>query len=266
MDLVDDEAHRALAYIDAVTRFGSRLSVPELHRYLDGPNRRRGGTPIAMRQILATLLESIRDVHLETTPGESAADFLKRVGWVSVSDGEAVTLTGLGRAMLAHAERPPSVTASDNPMVVQIDPEDPVAYVRVFELMSTHGPGMLIDPYLDFERLADLAEISEVTRVLTSDRTERKRLEHLRRILPEVPSIAIRVAGKSALHDRFFMPDQGPVFVLGSSLNSISKRPGVITPVADALASGAMRNEYEELWKQAEPLEPQGPTGEKPEP
>jgi hypothetical protein len=259
VDLIEEDAHLALAYIDAVTRTGTRLSSADLMAYVDSPVRVRPRSRM-MSGALETVGKGIAQLFatMETVsiPGESLVDFLVRVNWVKL-DGESVSITAVGRALLAHAERPPVTSGSDEPLIVTLDPKDPLAYLRVFNLLSSQGPGLIVDPYLDFERLGDLLEISEVSRILTSNRSSNRRLDTMSRQLgayPEPPEM--RTLELAKLHDRFYFADAGAVYSLGSSLNSISRRPGVITPIEDSAARSAIRSVYEQLWEEAAPLGP----------
>ncbi|KTS03649.1 hypothetical protein RSA3_18250 [Microbacterium testaceum] len=197
----------------------------------------------------------------ETRAAEDPVAFLLRVGWVE-EGASGVRLTELGRAVLAHADRPVVADAADGPLTVTIDPEDPLAYARLFDLLSSHGDGLLVDRYLKLDGLADLIEISAVNRVLTSDEDSRNRLSLFRRAVGASASrIELRVAPAAQLHDRFFIPDDGPIYVLGSSLNSIAARPGVVTPIVDTAASNAVRAAYSNLWSRSRQL-PASPTPE----
>lgn len=254
------DSHLALAYIDAVSRGGVHLEVGQLEAFLKEPQRKRSvSTHPGMLSAAEAMMRSIQGLGLITQPGETTTQFLERVGWVTVAENR-VKLTAIGQAMLSFAERPVPDAGADEPMVVTLNPADALSYLKVFDLMARHDGGMLVDPYLDFERLHDLMSISGVTRVLTSDRTEKKRLELMAHLLATVPDsqLEVRTVDRAVLHDRFFFPDEGPVYVLGTSLNSISKRPGVLVPIADDGAARAMREVYENHWSAAAVLTPAG--------
>lgn len=241
VELVDKITHSTLAYLAAVNHTGAALTLEQLESFATAPSRKR---PIMEYEI------DYEDWATEiAVPGETTTQYLLRVSWIDASNDQ-VTLTPLGRAVLSHAERPPLVDASDGPLTVSIDPRDPLAYERIFGLINAAGPGMLVDPYLSFEGLADLATISMVTRALTSNRDDKRRLNLLGRVLGvAAASPEVRTVAPAKIHDRFFIPDHGTVYVLGSSLNSISKRPGVLVPIADEVAAGAIRGTYEEIWE-----------------
>jgi hypothetical protein len=121
-EIADDTAHRALAYVSAVEKQGHRMLVAELSEYMVRPARRlsipgkRGrparvirttGIERAVADILAASVQptlralgasvsAALDVREEIvpavpgtpgTPPESVADWLARLGWLSVVDG-----------------------------------------------------------------------------------------------------------------------------------------------------------------------------------
>lgn len=249
MELVSEDVHRTLTYLAAVGRKGAQLSIGQLQKFAASPQP----FPARTRNVLADYAaRSLTAFFEQAQPGETTTAFLQRVEWIELSSG-SVRLTQLGVAVLEHADRPALVDPADEPMSVTIDPDDPLAYARIFHLLAGHGPGLLVDPYLKFDGLADIMQISSIDRVLTSNDDGRNRLGIFARALgasTEPP--ALRTLDRSQLHDRFFIPDDGPVYTLGSSLNSITKRPGVVTPIADAAAAGAIRAAYADLWSQAD--------------
>ncbi|RWR16798.1 hypothetical protein D8Y23_12825 [Microbacterium enclense] len=249
MDLVDESLHRTLTYIDVVTKHGATVSRAQLEIFASQPVP----APRTTRSLnLSELMRShARGYEQEVTPAEDSVAFLFRVGWVRDREG-GVRLTELGRAVLSHADRPPLADSEDAPITVTIDPADPLAYARLFDLLSSHGNGLLVDRYLKFDGLADLTSISAVNRVLTSNDDARNRLSLFARAVgASSAELEIRTVPATDLHDRFFIPDDGPVYILGSSLNSIAKRPGVVTPIADAAASAALRGAYADIWGRA---------------
>lgn len=253
MDLITDEVQLILTYVDAVNAAGARLSRVDLTEFVMNPRPIGAKRSAPWVRTMASALEGFWGE--ETSPGESTVDFLTRVRWLDSGD-DTTTITALGKAVLAHAERPPRLDPTDEPLSVTIDPDDPLAYARIFHLVSTHGPGLLVDPYLKFEGLADLIEISSVNRVLTGSDSAKNRLSIFGRMLGATAGAPVmRLLDRAELHDRFFIPDDGPVYSLGSSLNSIAKRPGVVTPIADAAAGAAIRSAYDALWGRATAVE-----------
>lgn len=258
MELVDDKLQLALTYVEALEQAGVPLSIDDLDGFAVQPTplpaRRRSSYMAAMQE------ELLHDYFIE--PGEKPSAFLLRSQWITVVTG-SVRLTPIGEAVLGYARRPELEKTPAGPLAVTIDPDDPLAYIRIFALLGSAGTGMLVDPYLRFEELHDLAGLSRVNRVLTSDHPDksRLRLKHLARTLGEAEmKIEVRTLPHAKLHDRFYIPDAGHVFFLGSSLNSITARPGVIAPIEDETAASALRNAYAKLWRSATVLPPSART------
>lgn len=252
MELVDDKLHRTLTYLSAAQKFGATVSLAALETFASQP------VPFARQVSVFDFASAIsaweRSYEREIAPAEKPVPFLIRVGWIDVTDA-GVRLTELGRAVLAHADRPAVADTADGPIAVTIDPEDPLAYARLFDLLSSHGTGLLVDRYLKLQGLADILHISSVNRVLTGDDDNQNRLSLFGKAVGAIEaSLDVRTVPAADLHDRFFIPDDGPVYVLGSSLNSIAKRPGVVTPVSDAAAAGAVRSAYADLWARSSAL------------
>lgn len=254
MNLVDDKLEVALTYIEAVERAGAELSVEAFDSFATLPRP----VPVRRRESYMAAMQDEADHDYFYEPGETPSAFLLRSRWIDAASG-SVRLTALGRSVLAHARRPALEKQPAEPMTVIIDPRDPLAYIRIFDLLASAGPGTLVDPYLHFQGLYDLRDLSQVNRVLTSDWTDRKglRLQQLARALGAgAMTVEVRILPTAKLHDRFYIPDVGPVFLLGSSLNSITTRPGVVAPIEDVAAATAIRSAYQNLWTAASTLEP----------
>lgn len=250
--IADQRTHRVLAYIDSITRSGGTLSPDELEGYALSPDR----VPPSYRDVYSLTMamdDSLRRVRVPNT-GESAYQYLSRLGWIDSVDG--IRLTELGRLVLRELNRPKVDVDSNDPITVVIDPEDPFAHVRIFELISTSTGGLLIDPHLESKQLRDVVGIESVSRVLIGD-SKRSQFEMMRMTLAAAEDAPeVRWLPRAKLHDRFFIPDTGDVLSFGSSLNSITKRPGVVIPIADRAAAGAIRTVYEKLWLASESLVP----------
>lgn len=237
-----------LTYLAAVNRKGAPITIEQLEAFAVAP-RPRG--PVVTNWVTRDVVRSISAMFEQVSPGEKMTSFLARVEWIEIQRGN-VHLTPLGRAVLEEADRPVLADAADEPLSVTIDPDDPLAYTRIFHLLSGRGAGLLVDPYLKFEGLVDVMEISSIDRVLTSGDDGRNRLAIFARALgaSTTPPV-LKTIDRARLHDRFFIPEEGPVYALGSSLNSIARRPGVVTPIADDAASAAVRKAYAKLWREA---------------
>jgi hypothetical protein len=56
-------------------------------------------------------------------------------------------------------------------------------------------------------------------------------------------------------HDRFVIPDSGPVRQIGTSLNGVSKRLSVMVTMEDDAAAAAIKAAFEASWATATPIE-----------
>ncbi|MFC3295381.1 hypothetical protein [Clavibacter michiganensis] len=267
MKLAEEEAHLALKYISAVTKYGAQISSTQIIEYVRAPLRKRPtvsslNTLTLGRQFALQLQRQFADVPVRA--GEDIVEYMSRLGWVDSREAAAVRLTPTGDAMPRHLDAPPPepLADSDSVLSVIIDPEDPVAYVRILDFLASLGNGLLVDPYLDARQLGDLCSSSSVRRVLTSDHQLRQKRDSLARTLGvfnEPPRL--RYVNRKELHDRFYITESGDVLIFGSSLNSITKRPGVITPIADEAASTAIREKYAEIWKTGTDIRPTATNG-----
>lgn len=176
------------------------------------------------------------------------------MGWAyAATDSDEIRITTTGKAFIRAALRDPGA-ADSAPLVVRIDPNDPVAYARVFAAIDALDDLMVVDPYLSERELLDLAGVPSVTRVLTGRKRKLDR-SHVASLVADQARFELRFLADE-LHDRWLFPAKGDLRMLGSSLNSIDKRPGVIVPLSEPAAVKAIRSDYGGLWKKAKPIDP----------
>jgi len=171
------------------------------------------------------------------------------------------------QTLLAHLDE--ESFEADIPVALVLDQDDPLATARVIGRIGELGPCALVDPYFTFERLPDLIRATQVERVLTSSR-DPKKLEVLRLALGGFePGASPGIRTSDVFHDRFVIPDAGPIWLLGTSLTGLGKRLALMVEVEDETVSSAIRTRFEEEWSQAAPVreeeEPQEPDEEDPE-
>lgn len=256
--IADEMAHRALAYLAAATHAGGILSADDLEAYLSAPEKFKPQYQSLFTESIYGSIASMADAigrGKQVSPGETWGDYLVRVRW-AVADKRSMRLTEVGRNILRHTERPVMDVNGDDPIAVIIDPKDPFAHIRVFELIASHGGGMLVDPYLGAKELIDVLSIPSVRRVLTGSK---KKKEHA--LMTKALGVAndppeVRWVPQEELHDRFFIPGSGNVLTFGSSLNTLTKRPGVVIPFGDPTLTGAIRTAYGALWDMGIELAP----------
>lgn len=252
MNILDDLSHLVLTYIAAVESRGGKLSVEALNAYGNQPERiiiNEMYAAQAGRGVLTTAQVS-SDNDEPWISDEGFDRFFSRLHWIEVTEG-AVHLTQLGKAVLQAANS--ANLESDSTIEVLIDPSNQFAYAQVMNKIAQVGESLVVDPYLNAETAIDLAQIHTVKRVLTGNRNIHKLEGRFSIVMRSRPDFEIRYLEQKSLHDRYVISEAGSVTVLGSSLNSIAHRQGVITPL-DTMGSKFISDAYEKLWRQASSL------------
>lgn len=246
MRLTDETGHRALAYVDAVSRQGYLMTVDEFKAYVKVPGR--GTSSPLVKAMMATVRQSL--AGLQTTV-EDVAEWLERVGWLVVDDGH-VRITRLGRAVLAATEEAESV--ADVPVDIILDPDDELSYARVIGVIMEAGSAALVDPYFRADHLFAIKQRTRVTRILIDvERLKASAVAELQQGLEDMKfDRALEVRSSPVFHDRFVIPDQGGVRLLGTSLSGVGKRFAVTTMLAAGAESEAIRRAFENAWDGAE--------------
>ncbi|WP_447522229.1 hypothetical protein [Salinibacterium sp. NYA9b] len=258
MKIADEKTHIALSYIAAATRGGGVLTALALEEFANSPNKARARYESLLAASLAGSIASMADAFGRgelIAEAETWAHYFVRLSWVIV-DGDSIRLSSLGKAVLHELERPIVDVDSEEPISVIIDPKDSFAYIRVFELISSHGGGVFVDPYLGTKELLEVLNLSSVNRLLIGDQKKKDHSLMAMALGKAANPPEVRFLSQKLLHDRFFIPDMGDVISFGSSLNTLVKRPGVVVPIKDPAASMAMREVYESFWQKAEKIVP----------
>ncbi|WP_157079001.1 hypothetical protein [Herbiconiux solani] len=270
MDVTDSKTHRSLMYLAAASRRTAGIEVRSFDEYSERPDRRTakyrtkggmlGDIQSLAQQSIETFLKGVGGTSELVSPGESVSQYFVRLGWAYQPSAGLILISDLGKAILSELNNPRIDVDSDDPISVIVDPEDPLAYARIFDLIAASGSGLIVDPYLRMPQIFELLQIPSVTRILASNREIQDREGIIAHALAaKTPSPLLGLVDHSALHDRFYISDSGGVLIFGSSLNSITRRPGVVTPIADQTAAHAIRSAYEAVWETAELIEPLTP-------
>jgi hypothetical protein len=246
VQIADVSIHRALAYVDAVSRHGYVLNVSEFTAYASLPTRKtssRIGDALAVqiqRSALALALGGER---------ESILEWLVRLGWLR-SVGIRVLMTPLGRAVLAALEE--AGRDEDIPTELVLDPSDELSYARLIGTIASAGEAALVDGYFTINSLLDIVQRTQITRILVRpDHTNKGRIEALAQAVNDLrieKPFEIRVGDE--IHDRFVIPADGNVRFIGTSLNGVGRRIALTGQLDDA-ASGAIRSLFETAWGKA---------------
>jgi hypothetical protein len=239
-------------YVEAVRRQGHALRKAEFEAYAAAwePKVTKPVDWTALR-----LLSEMDEVTANSALGrgrvvEPMLDFMVRVRWMTLSAGE-VDITPLGRAVLRESNTPLPASDTGSTVEVVIDPNDPFAYAQLMSKITSLDSCMVIDPYLDVDQLLTLANYNTVTRVLTGTSKLKQIAPVFAQMAEKVPHLALRSLKQNELHDRFIIPEQGSAYMLGSSLNSITKRFGVATTLEPS-SSKLISKHYDTLWGKAD--------------
>lgn len=284
MELADRTAHLALSYVAATKRQGYAMTAPELEAYMQQPRRWAGIPATPERTVTTTNLEraiqqmgqrmvdaigkaitdNLQPVQHRVpgkpgVPPEPVVEWLGRLGWL-ITDSGRVRITELGEAMLAHFEQ--ETLEEEVPVGVVLDQGDQLASARVMQQIAEVGPCAVVDPYFSMDSLLHVLQLTEVHSVLTGTGDQGK-LAGLAVALRSVSSDRPFEIRKSAtFHDRLVIPDQGPLWLLGTSLTGFGKRLSLMVRLDDEEMGGALRRLFEQTWHSAELVTPQLEAGE----
>jgi hypothetical protein len=253
VQIASPEVHRVLSYLVALDRQGYAVSAQELDAFAEQPDQRPaevetvlGGS--SMTAIYKTLAAQFTR---EVEPAEAMSAHFQRLQWARQGPRNRLEVTDLGRALHRALEQE---SISEGTVVeVLLEQDDPTSLARALDRIARKGPAMLVEPYFRLDQLLPVIQITEVTRVLCGSRTKAQEREALRLAvegLRVVRPFEVRVSDD--LHDRYVVPDAGPVMFIGSSLNGLGVHPTVLGELADT--SDSVRSLYEDAWKVAQPL------------
>ena len=255
MNIVDEETHRVLAYVDALNRQGVTPHLSYVDEFGDAADRRmvrRGGITA-----MTTLQAVAMSVSGTIAPGETYSAYLERLGWVLCSPDGSVSITNTGRGLLKALNAPSMDADSGSVVEVVLDPENPFAYTRAMNSLTTVEDALLVEPYFRVDQLEDVAQLANITRVMLGPGVKPQDRKILSFGLAALgPERILEVRAAKNLHDRYLIPrDGGTVLMLGASLGGIGKKVSTITPVGPE-ASDALRALHERLWDDATAIEP----------
>lgn len=253
MDIVSEETHRVLAYLDALNRHGVRPDRQWIDEFAEEPDQlveRVGGLGSIRAATLIAMSLGERIVAQETF-----TDYMARLGWVTI-DSRHIELSNMGRALL-NALNAPAIEETADVFEIVLDPADPFAYAQALGLMSSVKNALLVEPYFRLDQLMDVAPFDNITRVLLGSRLKPREYDVLATGLAALPSgRKLEIRKVRDLHDRYLIPaEAGHVLMLGASLGGIGKKVSTMTTLGE-VASRALREAHEELWRGAEVVQP----------
>lgn len=251
MDLTNETAHRALAFVAAVVDQGYYPALSELELYSENPVP-RGGT--VRFPGLLKFVETYQQA-MGGQPPEKAHQWLLRIEWLREGPEEArVDITPLGRAVLRALNR--QEVESDVALQVTLEPSDSLAYAKVIGRIAQQGQALLVDPYFKMEHILHIIQQTDVDRILVGEqlpKNERAQLAAAVDSLDIDRPFEIRMASRNEMHDRFVIPESGPVETMGTSLTGVGKKLTVMQSINPPTADG-IRDSFLKIWVNAEVL------------
>lgn len=188
--------------------------------------------------------------------GQNHVKRMIRYGWLRQSQ-RGVQLTKIGEKLadvLEGSDAPKEFLPAPESLV--LSPNDPLNYFQLSNLMKMQNVDIIVDPYFRVDNLTWLLQHTDVTRVITS--VSGADLEALRSAISQaraLRSIEIRSLGKGKAHDRVFTNPENKVWVMGASINGLGVHTTAVTPLSEE-ASQQFMLFVEQLWKEAEEVQP----------
>lgn len=257
MNILTEEQHRALAFIEACNSHGYGPEPDEVARWLAEPRKPLSDMYAAMASF--SMLGGV--LHRG-----AVTDQLVRLGWVYRADARTrLFISELGEALLRDADaKSAEVTAS---ATVVLGSDNPLSYAALMSELAAAGSGLLIDPYIRREELMHIVQDTTLTRLLVSEKVKEHNVAAMRSFLGYVPAdrgLDVRIVSEG--HDRYMKAEDGQVFIIGSSMNMVAlqKATTVFVPVPEGSCE-MFDKLVEDQWSAGEPLRPEAPEPE-PEP
>lgn len=251
MEILSDNQHRALAFVEAANKGGLEPTEPQVDVWLKQPLPRRQGWGSAISaQYAASVKDRLRGPAEYT---QSTVGHLRYLGWVTKGRDGQLSVTQLGQALLRSAEADHLPVAP----VVVLDSKDPLSYPVLIGELAAIGEATLVDPYLDLQGLVDVLSRTKITKILVSNVRRGAERHHAGMATylggREPRYVEVRASGE--LHDRLVVASDRRIWTIGASLNTVAKRKSitVMTPLPKA-AADVMFNQIEHLWCCAVPL------------
>jgi hypothetical protein len=256
MEIVSEHSHRVLAFLVAVEDQAYHPTATEINAYAKGPDRwTKVSSPLTSGLTVERLFG---DLFRETVETETAADWLIRLNLAVVQE-KRIHATQLGRALLAAADEREQRLEASPTIAIVLKQDDEFALATVMAKIAEVGPAALIDPFVRMEDFIKLVQHASVRRIITGPDKGDGRLKALsagRAVLSaQDGGEAGEIRVTSAFHDRYVLPEKGPIWMIGTSLNGIGKRTSTMVQVADNPAGRAIRDAFEEEWGKAQDVE-----------
>ncbi|WP_022872487.1 hypothetical protein [Nesterenkonia alba] len=252
MAILTDLQRGSLELVNAAAQGGYQIKPSELDDWVE----HGGQTHLVRLEDFPLFADTWTYSEAFHWSAHSMSRMLMGMRWLRSTRDGGLTLTPLGKALL----RGDQSDDSDSSQVVVLDSDDPVAYPTLLGELSDMGQAVLVDPHLQVNELKDLEKHTSVRRMLVTN-SERgsspKKRASISKYLEQADTPRVQVRMSPGIHDRMILAEDGRVWTLGTSLNSVSRRKSltVLTPMP-ALAAEHMSLWIKERWDKATPLIP----------
>lgn len=251
MELTNEISHRALTFVVSVVDQGYYPTLSELELYTENVGPRGATLRIPG---LVRFVETYQKA-MGGQPPEKTHQWLLRIQWLKIGPEETrVDITPLGRAVLRALNQ--QDVESDVALQVALEPSDSLAYAKVIGRIAQQGRALLVDPYFKMEHILHIIQQTAVERILVGEqlpKNERAQLAAAVDTLVIERPFEIRMASANEMHDRFIIPEAGPVETMGTSLTGVGKKLTVMQSINPPTADG-IRDSYLKIWANAEVL------------
>jgi hypothetical protein len=248
VELLDATTRTVLEVLAYAARRGTPLRRDEIEQYSQAPTRILPRTSTTWFPGVSKVFDVLASKGTTTTtPGESVIRYLLTRRIIVENAAGKLIVTALGATLLDYVEE--RQAASEGVLAVELRPGDPLAGAEVFMSIKNVGPCLIVDPYCREQQLLDLLRHTEASRLLRS-----KSASGDLTMLVQMAPRPFEVRETDFVHDRYVIPDAGPVLMLGVSLNGLGGKPSVLVTLPEDL-SDSVRAQYEDVWRGATTLQ-----------
>lgn len=255
MQIADMTCHRVLAYVAAIQSQGYTLTVEQVEAYGARASRRPSSLGERLVPVTNPLTRKMRETPLV---------WLYRLQWLDIAgpsknieDSDKVTATPLGQAALIHLDQVAALGDVAPSSTIVLDKGDPIALAKVVGRVAELGPGALVDRFFREEAFLAIVQRTAITRVLMGP--TQSRVAAIEQALADYRTdrpFEVRVDDNDEYHDRYLIPDDGPIWALGTSVSGVGDRHSAMVEIKDQSVVRTLRSNFERVWKDARVLNP----------
>lgn len=245
MEILNPHVQRAMEYLELMTAHSQTVSVQDLDKFAVLPLPRPEVRGTQLSQIVGNL-----HADVQIRPAQPVTQYLLEMGWIA-KEHDSTRLTTKGRLVLTALREAAFVNNSLS--VTLLDPESPFVYADVETQFLDERNDLLVDRYVDIERLKWSFEKTTVRRILTTKKSAESYQQAVTASARKL-EIEVRVISHEMLHDRALTRLGGSVLVMGQSLDGFGRQLSLMIELPPSVASPYFER-LAELWERAEPLE-----------